>query len=126
MKNSHGEQVFILIIENEVGKMDAVHRSLQKAGYEHGFAKSREDAIKIMVTKLYDVIIMDYTMPGMTGEDFQKVIGVNDSKVKIIFTFPKIGISPEINIKDCKWLGVPFDNGELLHLIQNGAQHNGF
>jgi CheY-like chemotaxis protein len=125
MKNAHGERMFVLIIENGIGKMESVHKSLQKADCQHGFANNREDAIKILKTTLYDFVIMDYAMPGMTGEEFQKAIQVNDSKATIIFTFSKIGISPEINIKDCKWLGLPFQNGELLNLIQSGAQHNG-
>jgi CheY-like chemotaxis protein len=125
MKNSRGERVFILIIEDGVGKMDAVHKSLQKAGCEHGFAKTREDAIRIMVSKIFDFVIMDYVMPGMSGEEFKRVIGANNSKAKIIFTFSKTGVSPETDIKDCQWLGVPFDSGELLNLLQNGAHHNG-
>jgi DNA-binding response OmpR family regulator len=125
MKNSHGESVFILIIEHEVGKMEAVYTTLMKEGYEYGFARSREDAIKVMTTRLYEFVIMEYVMPGMTGEEFQRLLGCNDSKARIIFTFHKSGPSPEIVLKNCAWLGVPFHTEELLNLLHYAAQGNG-
>jgi DNA-binding response OmpR family regulator len=106
--------------------MEAVYTTLIKEGYEYGFARSREDAIKIMATKLYDFVIMEYTMPGMTGEEFQRILGLNDSNARIIFTFPKALASPEVYLKNCAWLGVPFHTEELLELINFAAQGNGF
>ena len=121
MKDSHGKIIFILIIETAVGKMEAVYTTLIKEGYDYGFARSREDAIKIMTAKLYDFVIMDYALPGMTVEEFQRVLGVNDSKAKIIFTFPKTATSPIFDLKDCKWLGVPFQPEELLNLLTQSS-----
>jgi DNA-binding response OmpR family regulator len=126
MKNSHGETIFILIVENEVGKMEAIYTTLLKEGYEYGFARNREEAIKIMSSKLYDFVIMDFAMPGMTGEEFQSILSIKESKANIIFTYAKSSPSPEIFLRDCQWLGVPFHTEELLNLLQFETQNNGF
>jgi DNA-binding response OmpR family regulator len=126
MKNSHGDSIFILIVESQVGKMEAVYTTLLREGYEYGFAKNREEAMKIMSTRLFDFVIMDFSMPGMTGEEFQKILSTNESKTNIIFTYSKTNPSPEIFMKDCQWLAVPFHTEELLNLLQFEAQSNGF
>ena len=109
--------MFILIVEPEVGKMDAVYNTLRD-GYQLGFVKSKEDAIKLMATNLYDFVILDYVLLEMTGEEFQRALRLNDSKAKIIFTFQKATETPMAGLKDCKWLGVPFDAEELLNLLK--------
>jgi DNA-binding response OmpR family regulator len=109
--------LFILIVEREVGEMEAVYTTLLRQAYDYGFARTREDAIRIMCTKLYDYVIMDYTMPGMSVADFQSVLRDTESKTKIIFTYPKSSASPEIALKDCQWLGVPFQAPDLLKLL---------
>jgi len=117
MTDSHGDDIFILIVEPKVGTMEAVYSTLLKEGYEYGFARSREDAIKIMAARLHDFVITDYGLPGMTGAEFQRILRSSDSKAQIIFTFPGAGASPVTGLKDCKWLGVPFQTADLLTLL---------
>jgi DNA-binding response OmpR family regulator len=118
MTDTPVRNLFILIIEREVGEMESVYRGLLKEDFEYGFARTREDAIRIMDTKLYDFVIMDYAQPGMTVEEFQSILHVNDSKARIIFTYPRTMPSPEIDLKNCTWLGMPFQTEELLDLLR--------
>ena len=117
MMDSHGKDFFILIIEHEVGKMEAVYSTLAKEGYTYGFARSKDDAVKILAANLHAFVILDYALPGMTGEEFQRTLSLTDSKTKIIFTFPRMESRPNVGLKDCRWLGVPFLSGALLDLI---------
>jgi CheY-like chemotaxis protein len=111
--------IYILIVENNIGEMDAVYKTLKDGKYDFGFVQTRENAIKMMAINLYEYVIMDYALPGMTGVEFQSKMRLNDFKARIIYTYPKATPSPEIKLKGCQWLGVPFFPQELLNLLNN-------
>ena len=117
--------MFILIVEPEVGRMEAVYTVLLREGFQYGFVRCKEDAINVLATSilttrmLYDFVVVDYAspMPGMTGAEFQKLLSINKSGPKIIFVFAKSAGKPTIELKDCKWLAAPFADEVLLSLL---------
>ena len=60
----------ILIVEDnsDVGEMCVL--ILTKAGYGVRWAQSRAAALTAMKNDRYDVVILDYTMPGMLVDEF--------------------------------------------------------
>ena len=114
--------MFILLVEPEVGEMDALCATLSRNDFVFGFVKSKEDAIKTLAVsvaahaKLYDFVILDCALPGMADEEFQR-LSVGEFGPRIIFRFLKATKRPMADTKECKWLGVPFDAEELLSLL---------
>ena len=107
----------VLIIETEIGKMDLVYTILMREGFSYGFARSREEALKLIVTNAYDVVIMNYALVGMSVEEFLTRLGELDSEINIIFTFSKSEARHTIESKHCKWLAMPCTADELLNLL---------
>ncbi|HED01074.1 MAG TPA: hybrid sensor histidine kinase/response regulator [Proteobacteria bacterium] len=62
-------RVSILIIEDSPTDITIITRQLAKYGFDLDFATSGEDALKSLQEKKYDMVVTDYSMPGMTGLD---------------------------------------------------------
>ena len=107
----------VLIVETEIGKMELVYTILMREGFSYGFARSREDALKLIATNAYDVVIMNYALVGMSVGEFITVLGELDSKISVILTFSKSETRHKFASKHCKWLAVPCTADELLNLL---------
>jgi len=59
----------ILIVEDEVNSLKVLSAALRKEKYEVHTATSGEDALDLMKSEEVDLILSDYKLPGMTGED---------------------------------------------------------
>lgn len=62
-------RVHILIVEDNPADITIIGRQLAKYDYDIDFATSGEDALRSLREKRYDMVVTDYSMPGMTGLD---------------------------------------------------------
>jgi DNA-binding NtrC family response regulator len=59
----------LLIVEDEDTLCASLQRVLQKDGYEVDVAGSAEDALALLESKTYDLILCDIILPGISGID---------------------------------------------------------
>jgi len=57
----------LLIVDDEVRILAALHRSLRRENYEIFTAESGADALKLLGDGPMDIILSDHMMPGMSG-----------------------------------------------------------
>lgn len=57
----------VLVVDDEALILKALERLLKRSGYQVSTATSGADALKMLQTEQYQVIISDFRMPGMTG-----------------------------------------------------------
>jgi DNA-binding response OmpR family regulator len=79
----------ILLIDDDAALLLAVGDQLKLEGYEVTLAQSGEQALQLLRTLAPDLIILDISMPGMTGLAFLKKISGPDSRPRypvLIFT----------------------------------------
>jgi CheY-like chemotaxis protein len=79
----------ILLVDDDPALLLAVGDQLKLGGYEVTTASSGEQALQILRTLAPDLIILDISMPGMTGLAFLKKISGPDSRPRypvLIFT----------------------------------------
>ena len=57
----------ILLIDDDSDMLTLTARWLEKAGYEVIKAVSGNEALSSLETESYDLILLDYAMPGMDG-----------------------------------------------------------
>lgn len=60
-------EINILVIDDDPGILKTVSRHLQRMGYQVATAQSGNQALEIMDTAIFDVVLLDQTMPGMSG-----------------------------------------------------------
>jgi DNA-binding NtrC family response regulator len=63
----------ILCVDDEEGVTRALRRTLSREGYEVSTRNSPEDALALLKTESFDMIISDYRMPGMTGVELTRI-----------------------------------------------------
>ncbi len=88
-------------------------------------AEDAKEALSIIETKHFDIIITDIKMPGMDGmEMHRRIKALNKKSIVIIMTaFATVDTAVQA-LKDgaFDYITKPFDPDELSHLIKNAAK----
>jgi FixJ family two-component response regulator len=74
----------IALIDDDASFRTALFESLCSLGYRvHGFA-SAEEFVAVGEASIYDCVITDIHMPGMSGLDLKKLLNSRGSRVPVI------------------------------------------
>ncbi len=68
----------ILVVEDEPAIQELLALNLSQAGHHHIRAFSVEQAQKLIIETLPDLIILDWMLPGMSGIDFARKLKTDD------------------------------------------------
>ena len=64
----------ILIVDDEKSILNAIKRSLSGENYQILTADNPQEALRLLATNQFSVIISDYTMPSMSGADLLGIV----------------------------------------------------
>lgn len=78
------EKVKVLLVDDDENFAFALKALLKSKGLEIESLSNPEDALKILKNKKFDIILLDYYMPKMTGEEFLTKLRTFD-KETIVF-----------------------------------------
>ncbi len=116
----------ILAVDDELPITEVIRRKLTHAGYSCVTASNAEDALKILHTQPFALMITDIRMPGMNGvELLQKVRGIYPDMMVVMLT----GVSEaETAISSMRqgafdYILKPFDLDKLVLTIQRALDH---
>lgn len=84
----------ILIVDDEDVLCLALQRLLSEAGYETDFAISGEKSLKMAEAKMYDLIYVDATMPGMDGIETCRALKKVTPDSEIVFITGNFKVDP--------------------------------
>jgi CheY-like chemotaxis protein len=74
----------LLFVDDEESQRDVIKRVLDRKGYNTRVAKSATEALKILETEEFPLIITDLNMPGIDGIQLCKIIKQNNAKSIVI------------------------------------------
>jgi DNA-binding response OmpR family regulator len=66
--------VNILVVEDEAGVARFIKKGLEEEGYMIDLAANGEDGLSLVSRNLYDLIVLDIMLPGMSGLDLCRKI----------------------------------------------------
>ncbi len=79
------KKAFVAVIDDDEGFRRALVDSLSSFGYgAHGFASAEEFLAKSGEEKLFNCVITDIHMPGMSGLDLKRALVSRSSKMPVI------------------------------------------
>lgn len=112
----------VLVIDDEKNLLDSIVDLLELHDFNVMAAQSGFDALKIIETKIPDVILCDIMMPAMNGYLFLKELRKNPLAVGIPFIFlsaksDKQDIRKGMNLMADDYLTKPFSQEELIESI---------
>jgi DNA-binding NtrC family response regulator len=110
----------ILVVDDELNIRRILQMAFDKVGYQTQVAEDAREAIKLLESEKFDLVITDVTMPGMNGYDLQKQIQqvFPDLPVIIMTAF---GTIPQavaaIRNGAFEYITKPFDLDQLKRIV---------
>ncbi len=120
------EQTRILVVDDELVIRESLTGWLQRDGYHVQSVPSGEEAINLLKTKSFDLLLLDLQMAGISGMDVLKHVKENypDIDAIMITAFGSIPSAVQaMKYHAFDYLLKPFDPEELGVLIQKLVQH---
>ena len=118
-------KVRVLIIEDESLIRWSLRQKLEEQGYVVDEAADAASGLDKHVRQTYDLIMLDYRLPDLTGlEVLRKIRETEDESVVIMITaFSRLEQAVEaIRLGAYDYIAKPFDMDELMFTIQKGLE----
>ena len=86
----------ILVVDDEENICEVLQYNLQRAGYEVDTAHSAEEALSIVKTNSYNLLLLDIMMGGMSGVELAQVLRQDYKKNTPIIFLSALDTEPDI------------------------------
>ena len=120
--NDKTGNISILIVDDEESVRDSLYNWFIEDGYYVDCAENAKQALSILESRNFDIILADIKMPGMDGlEMHRRIRSLNKDVIVIIMTaFASVATAVQA-LKDgaYDYITKPFDPDDLSHLIRN-------
>lgn len=108
----------ILVVDDELDVRDSLQAILSHEGYEVLTARSAIEALRIFDARQVDLMLVDYSMPDMTGEELVDILSHQQRCPPSLFIS---GLAPwrlaGMALKGIGYIRKPFNNELLLSTI---------
>jgi len=108
----------VLIVDDEKDFLDIIAERIGARGMDVSTASSAEDALNMVETESYDVVIMDFMMPALDGFKALKLMKTKRPEVQIILLTGNVPDEKRIEAKALGALDVIEKPPDLNDLIQ--------
>ncbi len=116
--------ISLLIVDDEESVRDSLYNWFVEDGFEVSCAADAKEALSMLESESFDIILADIKMPGMDGmEMHRRIKSLNPESIVIIMTaFASVETAVQA-LKDgaYDYITKPFDPDDLSHLIRNAA-----
>jgi len=119
------KKISILIVDDEESVRESLTLWFTEDGYRVDCAENAKQALSILESDVFDIILTDLKMPGMDGlELLQRIKTLNKDSIIIVMTaFATVDTA----VKALKegafdYVTKPFDPDDLSHLIRNATR----
>jgi len=119
------KKISILIVDDEESVRESLNSWFTEDGYRVECAENAKQALSILESGNFDIILTDLKMPGMDGlELLQRIKTLNTDSIIIVMT---AFASVDTAVKALKegafdYVTKPFDPDDLSHLIRNATK----
>ncbi len=107
----------LLVVEDDQALLSVIVTVLKEEGYEVDKADDGEEGFLLAKQEIYDALVLDIMLPGMTGLEMVRKLRKDQSNVKVIFLTAKDSVEDRVNGLDAganDYLVKPFAMPELL------------
>jgi EAL domain-containing protein (putative c-di-GMP-specific phosphodiesterase class I) len=115
----------VLLVDDEAEVLRALHGVLTAAGYDVWLATAGKQALEAIMSRSYDVIVSDISMPGMSGIALLRSVRERDLDVPVILMTgqPTLETAMEaMSLGAVKYLAKPFSNAELVKAVERASR----
>lgn len=120
--NTHHD---VLVVEDDRMAGKTIAMQLKDRGYRPHFVESAEEALVFFRQNNVDLVLLDYMLPGMSGEDFYTRIKEINPVTPVIFMTAVKSVDKAVKLLKMgafTYLTKPLQMEELLHNVANALE----
>lgn len=128
MVNMESRKKHILVVDDDLSMLDCIRMSLKiDPGYQVKTSNNPQDAIILLQSSDYNLVISDIMMPGLTGLDLLELVTKTDPNIPVILM---TGEADQVKMRTAIQLGAfdflrkPFEIAELHVAVKQALQKN--
>jgi two-component system response regulator PilR (NtrC family) len=121
-------KIRILVVDDELSMREFLSILLEREGYDVTVAGSAEEALRMMESALFDLVLSDVNMPGLNGIDLLARIKEKspETAVLMLTAFSAADQAVEaMKLGAYDYVCKPFKNEEIKQLIKNALEKQG-
>ena len=115
----------ILIVDDELNIRRILQMAFEKIGHQVSVAEDAHNALQLLESNSFDLVITDVTMPGMNGYELQKIVHENQPDVPVII-MTAYGTIPQavaaIRNGAFEYVTKPFDLDQLKKIAASALE----
>lgn len=111
----------LLLVEDEIGIMQFLQQGLEEEGYEVQTANNGETGLELALNHKFDLILLDWMLPKMTGLEICKAFREKNTTTPILFLTAKDTVQETVEGLKAganDYIKKPFSFDELLERIK--------
>ena len=111
----------ILIVEDEIGILQFLQQGLEEEGYTVVTASDGEKALELLTNESFDLVLLDWMLPKLTGLEVCKAYRLQNKTSPIIFLTAKDTVQETIEGLQAganDYIKKPFSFDELLERVK--------
>jgi len=116
----------MLVVEDEAFQREMLRDLLTREGHRVTEAESGEKALQLLESSLFDLILLDFRMPGMNGLDLLRQIKLINPEIEVVIMTAYGTIETAVEAMKAgarDYLTKPIDFEALCILIERVAEH---
>ena len=113
----------LLVIEDERALCETIVRDLRRLAYSVDFCHDGEEALELLYTEHYDLVLLDLNLPGKDGMTVLRTLRQTDHETRVLILSARSGVEDKVAGLDAganDYLAKPFHLAELEARIQIG------
>ncbi len=110
-----------LIVENNITTLQSIKTVLNRSGFQVNAVSSAEEALNLILTDSFDVLLCDIRHPALSGLDFARLVA--EIRPNLAITLMSVDQSDwtqmeAIETLDCDYIATPFCASELPEILE--------
>ncbi len=121
-------KIRILVVDDELSMREFLSILLEREGYDVTVAASAQEALRIMESALFDLVLSDVNMPGLSGIELLASIKEKspETAVLMLTAFSAADQAVEaMKLGAYDYVCKPFKNEEIKQLVRNALEKQG-
>ncbi len=121
-------KIRILVVDDELSMREFLSILLEREGYDVSVAASAAEALRMMESALFDLVLSDVNMPGLSGIELLARIKEKspETAVLMLTAFSAAEQAVEaMKLGAYDYIGKPFKNEEIKQLVKNALEKQG-
>lgn len=112
----------LLVIEDERALCETIVRDLRRLAYSVDFCHDGEEALELLYTEHYDLVLLDLNLPGKDGMMVLRTLRQTDHETRVLILSARSGVEDKVAGLDAganDYLAKPFHLAELEARIRS-------